>query len=311
VLKAKLSGFALLLLLLLPLQANAQGSGPRTNFLTPVGNKALSFTYLDVDSNFRFGQSDVFDNADIITQTAIISYSQRFSLFGRFTQVALSSSYSEIGLKATSSGPTGSGTGDAVLTRRGAGDPVASLRVGLIGAPALTPTQWREYDKGFHMYAMLGLLIPMGHYDDRRAINTGFNRWGYQLGLPMVIPLEKTRRNTFLEITPQVNIYADNTDPFGNVNRLSQDPLYSLELQASHQFTQKFWASLGFQYQKGGRTIADGIPNNNELDQWLGELALGYIVNARFAVLGSYGKIVEQKNNARGDMLRVRLVTKF
>lgn len=310
-LKAKLTGLTLLLLFLLPAQVNAQGAGPRTNFLTPVGIKSLSFTYLDVDSNFRFGQSDAFGDADINTQTAILSYSQRFSVFGRFAQVGLSSSYSEVTLKAATSDQAGSVIENTVLSRRGAGDPVASLRLGLIGAPALTPKQWHEYDKGFQMYAMFGLLIPIGHYDDRRAINTGFNRWGYQLGLPMVIPLEKTKRKTFLEITPQVNIYADNNDPFRNVNRLSQDPLYSLEVQASHQFTRKLWVSLGFQYQNGGRTNADGVPNNNKLDQWLGELAAGYIVNSQFAVLGSYGKIFEQKNNARGDMLRVRLVTMF
>ncbi|MBE9549121.1 MAG: transporter [Proteobacteria bacterium] len=308
-LENKLNLFALLLLLL-SLQVNAQGAGPRTNFLTPVDNKSIAFTYLDVDSNFRFGQSDTFGKADINTQTAIVSYSQRFSLFGRFAQLGLSASYAEVGFKANPDSVEG-GLTTTVLTRRGAGDPVVSFRLGLMGAPALTPEQWRGYHKGFHMYAMLGLLVPIGHYDNTRAINTGFNRWGYQLGLPMVIPLEKTRRNTFLEITPQVNIYADNTDPFGNVNRLSQDPLYSLELQASHKFTRRFWVSLGFQYQNGGRTIADGIPNDNKLDQWLGELALGYIVNARFALLGSYGKIFEQKNNARGDMLRVRLVTMF
>lgn len=63
-----------LLLCMLPLSVWAQGAGPRTNFLTPVGGSSLSITYQDVDSNFRFGQSDAFDQTELNTNTAVIGY---------------------------------------------------------------------------------------------------------------------------------------------------------------------------------------------------------------------------------------------
>ena len=298
-----------LLLCMLPLSVWAQGAGPRTNFLTPVGGSSFSITYQDVDSNFRFGQSDAFDQTELNTNTAVIGYSQRFSLFGRFTQVSLSVNYSKIDIDLAPTANTDS-SNSRQLTK-GFGDPGASIRFGLVGAPALNPSDWRKYKKRFQLYAKFGLFIPLGNYTNQRRINTGYNRWGYQLSLPMVIPLEKTQRKTFLELTPQVNYFADNTDPFGNINRLSQDPLYSIELQVSHQFTPKFWTSVGFEFLNGGRTSADGVPNNNKLNQWFGEMAMGYIVNSKLAILGSYGRIFQQKNMARGEMLRVRLATKF
>jgi len=298
-----------LLLCMLPLSLWAQGAGPRTNFLTPVGGSSLSLTYQGVDSNFRFGQSDAFDQTEFITNTTVIGYSRRFDLFGRFTQVSLSVNYSKIDIDPE---PTANiDNSNSKQLTKGFGDPVASIRFGLIGAPALKPKDWRRFNKEFQLYAKFGLFIPLGNYTNQNRINTGNNRWGYQLSLPMVIPLGKTQRKTFLELTPQVNYFDDNTDPFGNTNRLSQDPLYSIELQVSHQFTPKFWTSVGFEFLNGGRTSADGVPNNNKLNQWFGEMAIGYIVNSKLAILGSYGRIFQQKNMARGEMLRFRVATKF
>ncbi len=293
-------------------EAAGQGAGAQVNFLAPIGMKSFGVTYMDVESNFRFGQTLIGD-ADIETRSATAGFSWNFALAERFAQFSVQASYVTIIGRGRLDPSNPQGLPPEISARQyGWGDPAVSLRVGLIGAPALGPKEWLEHDKGFQMYAKLGAYVPLGNYDDFRILNTGFNRWAWDLSLPMVLPLDRAPRRTFLEITPLVRVFGDNSDPFGDARRLTQDELYIIEFQASHQFTPKVWTSLGVQYQKGGRTSADGLEYNNELDQWFGELWLGYRAARNVILAGGYGRIFGQADNdAQGFVWRARAVIAF
>lgn len=296
-------------LFLLP-DALAQGAGAQVNLLTPVGLQNVSFTYLDVSSNFRFGQTQI-GKVDIDNHSGIFSYAYRFDAFGRFAQFGLAASYVDIDAVGKLESAAGEEDVRETLSRRGMGDPSISLRLGLMGAPALSMQEWLEYEAQFEMYANVGVFIPAGKYDREFIINPGFNRWAYEFSLPMVVPLDPAPRQTFLEITPKALFFADNTEPFGDTVVLEQDPLYLIELQLSHRIRERFWMSLGFQYQQGGRTVSDGRPNDDDLDQYFGEIALGYRVARAVAMSVTYGRIFGQANDARGNVWRIRAAIVF
>jgi hypothetical protein len=192
-----------------------------------------------------------------------------------------------------------------VVRQSGFGDPSAFLRFGLVGAPPLEFDAWREYEQGFQLYAQAGVQAPLGSYDSDRVLNTGYNRWSWDLALPMAMPLDRARRKTFLELTPRVAWFGDNTDPPGPARVKSQQPLFLFEADVLHHLSPKTWIAIGVQYQKGGETRTNGVPDGNRLEQWYGEVSLGYAINRRTVVSVKWGELFEVSNNAHGDVIRL------
>ncbi len=298
---------AMLLILLGLAQAGpalAQGVGPNINFLTPVGLRTSSFSYLDSQTNFRLGQVD-FAELDIRTRSSSLNFFYRLSLLDRLAMVGMTLTRVDISAEALVSGPEQR----LQLTREvtGFADPAVSFRMGLVGTPALDGPAWREYTQGFQMSAQVNWILPYGDYNPGRLLNPGFNRQALDLALPMVLPIDGARRTTFLEITPQARFFDANKEPFGVANLLEQDPLYTGELQVMHHITGRWWVALGAQYQNGGATFADGQRRGAALDQWYGELALGLVVNRHLGLAFTYGSIFASANGAEGEAWRLRL----
>jgi hypothetical protein len=288
--------------------AMAQGAGANTNILTPVGMQTLTFNAQDINSNFRFGQT-LIGEAKFDTNSLALNYAHRFQGLGRFAMLGLGASYLSIDAHLHARSATGpDATRSAVVRQSGMGDPSAFLRFGLVGAPALRFESWRDFEHGFQMYAQAGVQAPWGSYDASRLLNTGYNRWSWDLSLPMAMPLEHTRRRTFLEITPRLVWFGDNDDPAGAASVKSQRHLLLLEADVLHHLTGRVWTALGMQYQKGGETVTDSFPDGNEIEQWYGELTFGYAINSRLAMNFKWGKLFEVSNDARGDVLRFTLV---
>jgi len=284
--------------------AMAQGAGPNINFLTPVGLKTTTISYLDSESNFRLGQSD-FGELDIQTRTSSLNFFYRFGLLDRLAMLGFTLSHVDINARAFAGGPepalllTGGVTGFS--------DPVLSFRMGLVGTPALQGQAWRDYTQGFQLSVQVNWILPYGDYDASRLLNPGFNRHAVDLVFPMVLPIDGARRTTFLEVTPQARFFGNNNEPFGLAAELEQDPLYIGEIQILHHITGRWWTAVGAQYQNGGATFADGQPRDSALDQWFGEIALGVIVNRRLSLAATYGSILGDANGAEGEAWRLKL----
>jgi len=290
---------------LAPFTACAQGTGANVNFLTPKGLQTFSVSHLQSGSNFRFGQTG-FDELDVETNTTGFGYAWRFGLFERLSVVGVGLDYQDIGARAVQR-REGIPPIELEGSRRGLGDPRAFLRLGLVGTPALPSPEWRAFDKGFQLSAELGARMPVGDYDERRVLNPGYNRWALDLSLPAVVPLDGARRTTFVEFSPRVVWFGDNTDAPRQFSRLSQDPLYIAEAHASHHLGGRWWFSLGVQYQRGGETFLDGAARNNAIDQWFGEAGLGFLINRHLSVALGYGRIFAADNDAEGEAWRLRL----
>jgi len=283
----------------------AQGEGPRVYLMAPVGINALSATYMGMSSNMNFAQSILIPEAEVTSEVLALNYNRFFAIGDRFAELWVTGIFGSVDGTVR-----GIPLGDLSASESGLGDPYFALRVGLIGAPALKPTEFSQHQQGFQMHALAGVAPPLGDYESTRVLNLGTNRWSYRLGLPMVLPFGHAPTPTYLEVNPNVYIYGDNDDPFGAEKR-EQDPLFVLESHLTHNFTPRLWAGIDLRYQHGGETTTDGVKDDNRIKQLGGGVALGYQFTRNISGFFSYGEIIEQQDGSEGDMLRFRAIYTF
>ena len=290
---------------LLAPQAEAQGDGPRAQLLSPVGVNLFAPTYLDLSSNFNFAQNILIKDADITSRVGVATYIRFFSIGDCFAQVWVNPIWGSVGGEVDVDGRV-----VHIPSVSGFADPYLAARIGLIGAPALEPSDFVKHKQTFQMHALAGVYVPVGDYDSDRPLNLGTNRWAIRLGLPMVLPFGKPGGMTYLEIVPSAIFYTSNSDPFG-ADRRTQDPLFIVESHLSHDFTAKLWGSVDLRYQTGGETTTDGVADDNRIGQLGGGLSLGWWFNRSLGLQASYGKILVKNDDSHGSMVRLRLTWVF
>ena len=129
-------------------QVLAQGESARVYLHAPTGINALSLTYMDMSSNINFAGDIVVPGVDIGSDVYALNYNRFFNLGGHFAEVWAT------GIFGTINPAVISDSGANLLSPKVSGyaDPYFALRVGLIGAPTLSPTE-----------AAKKLLAPAGH----------------------------------------------------------------------------------------------------------------------------------------------------
>jgi len=286
-------------------KVEAQGEGPRVYLLAPVDFNALSMTYMDMSSNLNFAGNILIPDAKINSEVLAINYNRFFSIGDRFAELWITGIFGSVDGRVS-----GTPLGTLSADESGMGDPYFALRIGMIGAPALQPTEFVKHKQSFQMSALAGLTLGAGDYDSSRVLNLGTGRSSLRLGLPMVVPFGDERPATWLEIIPNIYVYEENDDPFGASNR-EQDPLLVLESHLTHNFTPQFWAGIDLRYQRGGETTTDGVDDDNQLSQLGGGFSLGYQFTRTFSGFISYGEIIQKSDNSEGDMWRARAIYTF
>lgn len=288
----------------LPATVLAQGDGPRVYLPAPTGISPVSLTWMDMDSNFNFAGSILVPDGGVKADIWALNYNHFFNVGGRLAEVwATGIGGSLDGFVTNENGHTFSASSSGIS------DPYVAMRIGLLGAPALDAASFSKHEHGFSLYALAGLTLPWGDYNEKDPLNLGTNRWSLRLGLPMAIPFGQ-RGATWLEVHPNVYLFGDNDEPF-RADRRSQDALYVVESHLSQNFTQKFWASLDLRYQYGGETTTDGVSDDNKMNQWGGGASLGYSFSRAWSGFVGYGKIFGGNDDANGEMWRARLIFVF
>ncbi len=150
----------------------AQELSPRSFWPAPEGTKLAIFGYSYSTGDVLMDPSLPIYGVDSKIDTAFLGYLQTFSLWGRTTNLVVELPYSW-------------GTTKGLLfedrVRRdfsGGGDLGITLAVNLLGAPTMTPDQFRvlRADPRPILGASLKVLPPTGHYDTDKLINVGANR---------------------------------------------------------------------------------------------------------------------------------------
>jgi len=263
---------------------------------------------MGLSGNFNPSQTVLIPGATVDVFAVPVTYIRTFSLGGRFGRLFLTAPLASLDASGTVIDPR---TGEAITVSRGRSgwmDPMVTMHVGLVGAPALTLPEFVKHPKSFQMVAIVGTAIPIGTYDSSRAINLGTNRWSFRLGLGMVTPLGKS---TAWESANSVMLFTDNTDVFGKADTRSQDPLFISENHLTHTFSPKWWGSVDLRWQYGGETQTDGFADDNQTNILGGGVTLGHTFNRHFSGYVSYGNVLASSGNADEWLIRTQLVYSF
>ena len=257
------------------------------------------------------GNTNPFDSAHTVTPgadfsatMALTGYARTFSLFDRAALAAIIV-------------PMGRISGDVMVAGRivnqsanGFGDPTLEFNINLLGPPAQKniPDVIR-YEPGFSVDLLGDLMLPIGKYDNAKALNLGQNRWYGRLGAPIVWQLGPwvPGRRTTLEFLPAVWLFGDNDDYVGKT--MKTDPLFQLDAHVTRDFTEHFWGAIDGTWFYGGKATIDGVPGKRLNNIGVG-LTLGYQINDNLNLTLGYKTTVDDSapTDLRMDCFMVTLV---
>lgn len=273
-----------LIAMVLPPPAFAQGDGPRTHSKEMLTNTNLfSFTFLHASgaANPVDPAHTIVPNADFNANLLLPGYSRSFSFFGR---TAVASILVPVGeLEGEVAGPAAWQS-----SARGFGDPVLQFDVNLFGAPAMPNVPaLLKYEPKFTADLVFTLGVPIGEYDDDSPTNIGLNRWFGRVGVPLMVNLSEwvPGRKTTLEFLPAVWFFGNNNDFLGQ--KLENDPMFQFEAHLTRDFTDKFWGSLDAVYYAGAEPTIGGV-SGGELSELGGGFTLGYTINDNLMLTVGY-----------------------
>ncbi len=289
----------------IPALARAQGDGPRQLPLAPEGINVFVPTGMFMSGNFNPQQTVFVPGADIDVLAVPLTYVRTFSFGDRLARIYLTVPLASLDASAEVFDPIAGRTLVPERRRSGSMDPMVTVHVGLVGAPALTLPEFVKHPKGFQLYAILGTTIPIGTYDADRLINLGTNRWSFRLGAGTVTPLDQSKRTTW-ESANSIFLFTDNTD-LRLADRRSEDPLFASENHLTHDFTPRIWGAVDLRYQVGGETTTDGVPDDNLTNILGGGVTMGYHFTPKIEGYGSYERILAKKGDAREWLVRYQL----
>jgi hypothetical protein len=144
--------------------------------------------------------------------------------------------------------------GEHVTTSRtGFADPTLRLVLGIIGAPALSLSEFAEFEPKTVVGATVRVRFPFGQYDPDRLVNLGSNRWMFspQIGVSQMLS------KFLIEAYAGAWIFTDNGDFFGG-RTLSQDPLYAFQVHVGYRFRRGLWLAASSRQSLGGQVSIDG-----------------------------------------------------
>ena len=237
--------------------ASAQVLEPRLYRNAPTGLNAVAFGYSFSNGSLEFDPALPIEGANGNGSVVPVAYVRTFGLAGKSAKI-------EVVV------PFGWGHYEGFLedefrTRDlgGIADPSFRLAVNLIGAPALSPKEYRDFRQGTIVGASLQVRPPLGTYDSSKLLNLGSNRWTFR----PEVGLSHVWRKWFFELAGSLWFFTENNDFFGG-QIFEQQRLSAVKGSIIRSFKPGLWAALSAGYGTGGKTIVEGIPKNTFQKNW-------------------------------------------
>jgi Putative MetA-pathway of phenol degradation len=232
--------------------AEAQQLEPRAYSPAPIGMNYVGVGYVYSAGGVVTDDSEVITNLQARVNFAVPFYGRTFGLFGRQASVTVVTPYAWANVHGDLQD-----VGHSV-ERSGFADPQVRFAMNILGVPAMTPQEFREYKQGTILGASLTVTAPFSQYDPNKLINIGTNRWAFKPELGLSQPVG----DWIFELSAGVWLFGDNNDFYGG-NVRSQDPLGCYQAHVVYNFLPGLWASLDYTYYTGGSTTVGGIENND------------------------------------------------
>lgn len=217
-----------------------------------VANKSGDITttlyFKESDGNGYYHNSEklINDSVAITTQALRLGYTTKF--FGYTTALVAVGSYAKTEFKGS--------VVEAIYPQTTSG--IGDIRLGITTWLINNPSEM-EY---FAITPMVS--FPTGAYDSSRAINIGENRYKGTLSAGYVNRfMNNNIGELFLELSPELAIYGDNNDARGK--KIEQNPSYALTSYLRYRPIPIAGIFTGYQINRGGETILNGIEQNDQL----------------------------------------------
>lgn len=253
--------------------AFAQDIEPRSYSNAPVGTNFLIAGYAYTRGGLSLDPALPISDVHLRTSSAVVAYARAIDLWGKSGKIDAIVPYTRLAGTAQYAG------GPLRRDVEGLGDPRLRVTMNFYGAPALSPTEFRNYRQDVIAGASLQVSVPAGQYDSSRLVNLGSHRWWFK----PEIGVSKAVDRWTLELMTSAAFFTENDDFYGGHAR-KQDPLYAVQSHVIYSFRSGIWASVDAIWFTGGRTATDGVPNDNLQRNWRVGLTLALPVDARNSV---------------------------
>ena len=251
----------------------AQSIEPRSYSNAPVGVNFLIAGYAYAQGGLSFDPALPIANAHLRTSSGVFAYARTLDLWGKSAKFDVIAPYSAL---------SGSAEYVGQPVRRdvtGLNDPSFRVSVNFYGAPALSPSEFRDYEQQLLVGASLQVSAPWGQYDPRRLVNIGTNRWSFKPELGISYGLAPWT----LELALAATLFTRNDD-FNSGSVRTQDPLYSVQAHAIYTFRSGIWLSLDATYFAGGRSAIDDVAQNDFQQNWRAGATLAVPLDRRNSI---------------------------
>ncbi len=150
------------------------------------------------------------------------------------------------------------------------------------------------------------LTIPIGDYDEGRALNPGANRWTNKWELGFVQGLGK---KTFFDLAGNVEFFGDNKDFAGD--KLKQDPAFGIESHLSYDISNKFYVAADYVYAYGAETRVGGVDQMDKKDNHTLGASFAFGIGDNYQLMLQYKKDIEVKSGPKMHDFTARFLYVF
>jgi hypothetical protein len=242
---------------------HAQDLAPRAYLITPVRSNAVTLGYNYNTGELLFAGTVPITGATGRLSMPSVSYYHAFSLLGRSANVLAALPYG-----------VGTFEGEVLeqqrsIYRSGLFDSMFRVSVNLVGGPAMSLPQMRQWRQKTLVGLSLKVIAPTGQYDPTKLINLGSNRWS----LKPELGVSRRFGHWLLDGYASVWLFTKNPDFFSRnefnpgTSSQTQDPIAAFETHLSYDVRPGLWVSLDANFWRGGRTSLDGVENPATLQQ--------------------------------------------
>jgi hypothetical protein len=242
---------------------SAQDLAPRAYLVTPRGSNAVTAGYSFNDGQLLFDGTVPITDATGKISFVSVAYYRSFSLFGRSANVLTALPYGVGTFRGDVLGE------DRSIYRSGLFNAALRVSVNLVGGPAMSLAEMRQWRQKTLLGASLKIVAPTGQYDPTKLINLGANRWSFKPELG----LSRRWGHWLLDAYASVWLFTENPEFFSRneyvpgTQSQTEEPIGAIELHLSYDVRPRFWVSLDGNFWYGGRTRIDGVENPNTLQE--------------------------------------------
>ena len=232
--------------------ASAQEMEPRAYSRAPVGTQFVLLTHAYQSGDVLTDSSLPLRDVKVKLSSGSLAYGRTFGLAGRQASASFLLPY----IKGNASGKVSEE--QLKVTRSGLGDVRVRFMINLIGSPALSPKEFAAHTTRTVVGASVTVIAPSGQHDPRRLVNLSSNRWAFKPEVGVSKPVGRWT----LEMAGGAWLFTANNNFFGGARR-GQKPLLSLQGSLIYTLRPRTWVSVNASYFSGGRTIVNGVINDD------------------------------------------------